>query len=300
MGNSKNLRKREAGRARILEERPLRALVTGASSGIGRAFAELLAENRHDLVLVARRKEPLLEAAMEIEARHGVTCTVLTADLARPDAPARLAAAIDKQGLPIDVLVNNAGYTMDGHYLSFSWKEHEAYQRVMALAPAELTYRLLPGMIERGFGQVLNVASAAALMPATPFNTLYAPCKHHMTVLTRSLQGEYGPAGVSFSVSFPPPVAGTGILNDTPHGQAWARFGFLLATTDQCAQVAYDAVQAGKMTAPIGISGAIGVSGHLLPTNTFAKAVGGAVSFLSKEKSIDSLEAAGLLPTNPS
>jgi len=290
----KSLRKREQGRQQILAQRPLRALITGASSGIGRAFADLLAENRHDLVLVARRREPLEEAATQIEATYGVTCTVLTADLGTGEAPRQLVAQLEEQGLDIDVLVNNAGYTMDGHYLQFSWEAHEAYQRVMAIAPAELTHRLLPGMIRRGFGQVMNVASAAALMPATPFNTLYAPCKHHMTVLTRSLQGEYGPAGISFSVSFPPPVADTGILTDTPHGQAWSRFGFLLASTEQCAKAAYDAVQAGRMTVPIGISSLIGASNHVLPTNTFARLTGNAVGFLSKEKPIDSPEAAGL------
>ncbi|MDX6300740.1 MAG: uncharacterized protein QOF53_1954 [Nocardioidaceae bacterium] len=292
---NKHLRKREEGRSRILAERPLRALVTGASAGIGRAFAELLAEHRHDLVLVARRKELLERAAIEIEARHGVSCTVLTADLADPESPRKLVAALDQLGLEVDVLVNNAGYTMDGHFLSYSWEEHEAYQRVMAIAPAELTYRLLPGMIRRGFGQVLNVASAASLMPATPFNALYAPCKHHMTILTRSLAGEYAPAGVSFSVSFPPPVADTGIVNDTPHGQAWARFSFLLATTEQCARVAYDAVQAGRMTAGIGpVTKVLAVQNKLLPANTNAKLGGLTVAFLSKEKPIDSPQAAGL------
>ena len=292
---SKHLRKREEGRARILAQRPLRALVTGASAGIGRAFAELLAEHRHDLVLVARRKELLEQAAIEIEARHGVSCTVLTADLADPLAPRELVAALDQLGLEVDVLVNNAGYTMDGHYLSYTWDEHEAYQRVMAIAPAELSHRLLPGMIRRGFGQILNVASAASLMPATPFNALYGPCKHHMTILTRSLHGEFAPAGISVSVSFPPPVKDTGIVNDTPHGQAWSRFGFLLATTEQCARTAYDAVQAGRMTAGIGpVTKVLAVQNKLLPANTNAKLGGATVAFLSKEKPIDSPQAAGL------
>lgn len=292
---NKRIRKREEGRARILAERPLRALVTGASAGIGRAFAELLAEHRHDLVLVARRKKLLERAAIEIEARHGVTCTVLTADLADPAAPRELVTALDQLGLEVDVLVNNAGYTMDGHYLSYPWEEHEAYQRVMAIAPAELIHRLLPGMIRRGFGQVLNVASAASLMPATPFNALYAPCKHHMTILTRSLAGEYARAGVTFSVSFPPPVAGTGIVNDTPHGQAWSRFGFLLATVDHCARTAYEAAQAGRMTAGIGpVTKVLAAANKLMPANTNAKIGGATVAFLSKEKPIDSPHAAGL------
>jgi short-subunit dehydrogenase len=295
---NKHLRKREEGRQRILAERPLRALVTGASAGIGRAFCELLAEERHDLILVARRKDALEQAAIEIEARHGVRCTVIPADLADPNAVRELVAQVEGLGLEVDVLVNNAGYTMDGHYLSYSWEEHEAYQRVMAIAPAELSYRFLPGMVRRGFGQILNVASAAALMPATPFNALYGPCKHHMTILTRTLQGEFGPAGISVSVSFPPPVADTGIVNNTKHGQAWTRFTFLLATTEQCARTAYDAVQAGRMTAGIGpVCKVLAVQNKLLPANLNAKLGGATVAFLSKEKPIDGPAAAGL-PTN--
>jgi short-subunit dehydrogenase len=165
----------------------------------------------------------------------------------------------------------------------------------MAIAPAELTYRLLPGMIRRSFGQVMNVASAAALMPATPFNTLYGPCKHHMTILTRTLQGEFGPAGISVSVSFPPPVADTGIVNNTKHGQAWRRFTFLLATTEQCARIAYDAVQAGRMTAGIGpVCKALAVQNKLMSANFNAKLGGATVAFLSKEKPIDSPQTAGL------
>jgi short-subunit dehydrogenase len=293
---NKHLRKREQGRARVLAERPLRALVTGASAGIGRQFAELLAEHRHDLVLVARRKELLEQAAIELEARHGVRCTVLTADLGEPTAVRELVDQLDQLGLDIDVLVNNAGYTMDGHYLSYPWEQHEAYQRVMAIAPAELCHRLLPGMIRRGFGQIMNVASAAALMPATPFNALYGPCKHHMTILTRSLAGEFAAAGVTVSVSFPPPVKDTGIVNDTPHGQAWARFGFLLATTEQCAATAYAAVQAGRMTAGIGpVTKVLAVQNKLMSANLNAKVGGATVAFLSKEKPIDSPQAAGLL-----
>jgi short-subunit dehydrogenase len=105
----KKLRKREQGRTRILAERPLRALVTGASLGIGRAMAELLAEKRHDLVLVARRREPLERAAEELEARHDVTCIVLTADLGAPDGVGNLVAELDALGIEVDVLVNNAG-----------------------------------------------------------------------------------------------------------------------------------------------------------------------------------------------
>src|SRR5262249_18848907 len=154
--------------------------------------------------------------------------TVIPADLSDPSAPATLVAKVEEQNIEVDVLINNAGYTMDGHFLSYEWEEHRAYQQVMCLTPAELTYRSLPGMLRRGFGQVINVASVAGLMPSTPFNALYGPSKQHMITLTRTLQIEYGKAGLTFSVVCPGPVSETSII-ETQHGAAWARFGFLLS-----------------------------------------------------------------------
>jgi uncharacterized protein len=281
-------------RDQITARRPLCALVTGASSGIGRSFAELLAEKQQDLVVVARREELLRELAEEIEARFAVSVTVLVADLADPAAPSAIARRLAEDGREVDVLVNNAGYTMDGHMLSYDWEEHRAYNQVMALAPAELTYRLLPGMLERGFGQVVNIASAAALMPSTPFNTFYGPCKQHMVTLTRGLQIEYGQAGVTFSACCPGPVKDTAIL-ETQHGETWSRFTFLLNDVREVAERAYAAVEKGKTVEVVGASSkALPVFGRLLPADTWSRTMGRGVMFLGKEKRISSAGQAGV------
>jgi uncharacterized protein len=284
-----------AARERIKAQRPLRALVTGASSGIGREFARFLAEKRHDVVLVARREAMMQELAAEIETSHPVKATVIAQDLSDPAAPASLVAKLEKQELDVDVLINNAGYTMDGHYLSYPWEEHRAYMQVMCLTPAELSYRLLPGMLRRGFGQVVNMASIAGLMPSTPFNALYGPCKNHMVVLSRTLQIEYGGAGVTFSACCPGPVADTPIVDESRHGQAWGRFKLILSDVREVVEKAYAAVEAGKMVQPVGPLTAVAtVQSRLLPTQLSSQVGGATILFLGKEKRITSAADAGV------
>ena len=179
------------------------AIVTGASSGIGAAFARLLARQGYDVVVVARRVERLKSLAAELEDRHGIAVTPIRLDLASPDAAAELERELEHSGEPVDVLVNNAGYEVDGPFLSSDWPTHEAHARVLALLPTELIHRFLPGMLERGSGRVVNVASVGGLLPCVPNEGLYAPAKHFIVALTRALAIEYAGRGVSFTVSCP-------------------------------------------------------------------------------------------------
>jgi uncharacterized protein len=277
-----------AARDRIVAERRLCALVTGASSGIGLDFARLLAEEHHDLVLLARRTEPMQQLADELRAAHGTTVTVIGTDLADPAAPARLVDRLAELDIEVDVLVNNAGYMLDGHFLKFSWAENDAYARVLALAPTELVHRLLPGMLRRGWGQVITIASAAGFMPATPFNTLYGPIKNYLVVLTRTLAIEYGSAGITFTVCCPGPVSDTGII-DTEHGRGWSRLGRLLCSPRQVTSAAYQAAETGRTVVAVGISSrGIAALGHVLPSGLFSRVIGGAVMLLSREKRVTS------------
>jgi short-subunit dehydrogenase len=278
-------------------------LVTGASSGIGQDFARLLAEHHHDLLLVARRTEPMERLAEELRAARGVAVTVTCADLADPAAPARLVDRIAELDIEVDVLVNNAGYMLDGHFLKFSWAQNEAYARVLALAPAELIHRLLPGMLRRGWGQVINIASAAGFMPATPFNSLYGPVKNYLVVLTRTLAAEYGAAGITFTVCCPGVVSDTGII-DTAHGHGWSRLGPLLCTPRQVTSAAYHAAERGRTVVAVGVaSRGLAALGHVLPSSVLARLIGASVMFLSKEKPITSaaqidVDTAAIKPAN--
>src|SRR5688572_32394811 len=123
------------------------ALVTGASSGIGKAFAELLAGKGYALVLTARRGDRLDELAAALRQRHGVDAQMIVADLAEPNASAAIAAELQRRGLTIDVLVNNAGYGVPGSYVNVSWADHSRFMQVLVTAVLDLTYRLLPPML---------------------------------------------------------------------------------------------------------------------------------------------------------
>lgn len=172
------------------------ALVTGASAGIGAAFARELATRGHDLVLTARRAARLQELADQLIDAHGIRAQVLTHDLADPLAPRRLVDAIEERGLGIDMLVNNAGYGVPGRFEASSWGTHEDFLQVLLRAPTELAHRLLPGMLERGHGRIINVSSLAGHLPGSAGHTLYAAAKAYMIRFSQSLHLENRSRGI--------------------------------------------------------------------------------------------------------
>jgi uncharacterized protein len=180
-----------------------RALVTGASSGIGLAFARVLAQQGYDLVLTARRRDRLEALATELRERHHTHCVVLAEDLAAPDASARIVDLVSRQQLTIDVLVNNAGFGVPGSYASTTWQQQQAFLQVLVVAVAELTHRLLPGMIERRWGRIINVASLAGLLPGVAGHTLYAASKAFVIRFSESLALETARHGIHVTASCP-------------------------------------------------------------------------------------------------
>ena len=173
-----------------------RALVTGASAGIGEAFARELARRGHDLVLTARRADRLETLAQELRDRHAIEAIVAPLDLARPDGPEALVGALDAQGLTIDVLINNAGYGVPGYFNEQPWSTHAAFIQVLMTAPTELAFRLLPGMKARGYGRIVNVASLAGHVPGSAGHTLYAASKAYLIKFSQSLALEGKGTGV--------------------------------------------------------------------------------------------------------
>ncbi len=170
------------------------ALITGASSGIGAAIAREYARRGKPLILTARREDRLVALADELGAK--VPCTVIAADLADPTVPAALFAEIQSLDLFVDTLVNNAGYGVTGHYLAQPWATHAEFLQVMVNAPCALAHLFLPGMQERRYGRIINVASLAGLVPGSAGHTLYGASKAFLIKFSQSLALENTALGV--------------------------------------------------------------------------------------------------------
>jgi short-subunit dehydrogenase len=172
------------------------ALVTGASAGIGEEFARELARDGFDLVLVARRRERLDALKHSIEREQRVQVQVLPEDLSDLLAPERIHAALQRAGVQVDVLVNNAGSGIAQLFKDASWAQHAQLIQVQITAAAQLTHLLLPAMLQRGYGRIIHVASLAGLMPGAPTSTLYPAAKSFLVKFAESLSAELWGSGV--------------------------------------------------------------------------------------------------------
>jgi short-subunit dehydrogenase len=179
------------------------ALVTGASGGLGLELARVLAGEGHDLILVARREDKLEQLAAEL--RSTTTVTVLPTDLARDDAVPELTDELEARGLAVDVLVNNAGFTQFGPFAQLDEQELLDLLHVNVVALSRLTRRLLPGMLERGRGRVLNMSSNAAFQPG-PLMAAYYASKVYVLNFSLALTEEVRGSGVTVTAVCPGPT----------------------------------------------------------------------------------------------
>jgi uncharacterized protein len=179
------------------------ALVTGASSGIGAAFARLYASHGYDLAVTARRTDRLAALADEVRLRHGVEILTVPADLADAGAPEAILVEIAAHGRVVDALVNNAGYGVPGAYATTRWEDQRAFLQVLLVAVCELTHKVVPGMVERRFGRIVNVASLAGLVPGGAGTALYGATKAFLVSFSQALHAETRAAGVHVSALCP-------------------------------------------------------------------------------------------------
>jgi short-subunit dehydrogenase len=187
---------------RIASFRDLGCLVTGASSGIGRDLARLLADEGARLVITARRRERLDELAEELRSRGAAETHVVAADLAEPEAPEALARAAEEHLGHVDVLVNNAGFGVAGSFGGCDLDRTLRMIRVNVSAHVDLTRRLLPGMIRRDRGGVLTVASMAGYQ-AAPYQSAYAGTKGFLLLWSDGLHQEYAHTGLAVTALNP-------------------------------------------------------------------------------------------------
>ncbi len=182
------------------------ALVTGASAGLGREIARLFAAEKHDVVLVARRRDRLEKLAAELEKVHGARVVALPEDLNDDRAPERIAAELSRRGLHVDFLVNNAGFGATGAFARLDAAREIEMVRVNVTAVVHLTRLLLPAMVARGSGRILNMGSTAGFQPG-PFMAVYYASKAFMNSFTEALSFELRGTGVTATLCCPGPTA---------------------------------------------------------------------------------------------
>lgn len=223
------------------------ALVTGASAGIGTAFARELAARGWSLMLTARREDRLQQLALELNRMPGIRADYVVSDLSDAAAPEKLCAEIEHRGVGIDMLVNNAGYGVTGHFQAQPWPTHATFLQVMVSAPCELAWRLLPRMQQQSFGRIANIASLAGLVPGSAGHTLYAASKAFLIKFSQSLALENVARGVKvcaicpgFTLSEFHDVTGTrSVVSKMPR--------WMWQTADEVARSGLDAMERGEI-----------------------------------------------------
>lgn len=184
---------------------PVTALITGASSGIGRELSIIHAEQKGDLVVVARSQAALGALKAELEEKFGVRVFVIVVDLTDPAAPQEVHRKVTELGVSVDYLINNAGFGGHGFFHEREWQQEESMIRLNILALTELTHLFLPEMVKRKSGKILNVASTAAFLPG-PLQAVYYATKSYVLSFSQAIAEEVVDANVSVTALCPGPV----------------------------------------------------------------------------------------------
>lgn len=224
------------------------ALVTGASIGIGREIAILLAQQGHDLVLVARSEGKLHELAAELKQGHGASGTVIAADLGRAGSAQALFDAVQSKGLAVDVLVNNAGFGLKGRFVKMSLAEQQEMIQLNVTTLTELCWLFGRDMAARRRGRILNVGSIASFEPGPEF-AVYSATKAYVLSMSEAIDAELREQGVNVTTLCP------GAVLTNFHDRASNDSKLLLATAMQPQPVARAGLRALFAGRPVVIPG---------------------------------------------
>jgi len=217
------------------------AIITGASSGIGKALAFEFAAGGFNLLLIARNEAALAEVAAECQAKHHIKTEIVAADLACAKSLEELMAGLERTPREFEVLVNNAGFGIHGDFASTDIEQNIELLSVQLTAALRLTKAVLPGMIARRTGRILNVASVYSFSPV-PFQSVYAACKAFLLSFSTAIQNELGGTGITVTV-FCPGVTQTEFRSRAGIGQKSEQSGM---TAEAAARIAYVETLRGK------------------------------------------------------
>ena len=252
------------------------ALVTGASSGIGREFGRELATHGHNLVLAARTIDRLRELAGGLEQQYGVTAIPIRADLAAPNSAQELYAEVQRRQIDVNILVNNAGFNVYGPFTETNHADELGLLQVNLVALVSLTKLFVPDMVRRGYGRVLNLGSTGSFAPA-PFDSLYAASKAFVLSFSEAIGEELRGTGVTVTTLCPGPTktefAERAGMTDVKI------FSGQLTRPQEVASVGYKAMMAGQATVIVGLANRLTVwSMRFSPRSVVTKVAKGLMS----------------------
>lgn len=231
------------------------ALITGASSGIGFELAKIFAGEGFNLVLVARREERLMNLKQELETAHSVSVHVFAADLSKADAPDTLFQFCENQDLQIEVLINNAGIGDYGFFSKADWDKTSTMIDLNVKSLTHLTHLFTPGMIERGSGKIMNVASTAAFQPG-PLMSVYYATKHYVLAFSEALANEVAEHDITVTALCPGPTQSE--FQETANMEKSKLMDrFPMPSSAEVAQYGFNALMHGKRVAIYGAANKI-------------------------------------------
>ena len=259
------------------------ALVTGASAGLGAELARLFAADGHDVVLVARRRDKLEALGSELEAKHAVRSVAVAEDLGDREAPTRIVKELEKRGIAVEFLVNNAGFGTNGAFAELEPGRELELLQVNVVALVHLTRLVVPAMVARGSGRILNLGSTAGFLPG-PFMADYYASKAFVNSFSQALWYELRGTGVTVTVSCPGATATEFAQVAGSDKSRLFQAGAMGAT--QVATHAYRAMMRGKRVAIPGLFNKLQMQSLRLSPSAVLLGIAGAMNRVTATKAL--------------
>ena len=226
------------------------ALVTGASGGIGKSFAEKIAARKTNLIIVARSEDKLNALAQQLQQEYNIQVEVIVKDLTEPSAPQEVFDTVQAKGLTVDILINNAGFGDYGEFTKTDCDRQIEMIQLNNIALVALTHKFLPQMRERGSGSIINIASIAAYQPL-PYISVYAATKAFVRSFSEALWAENRQYGVKVLVVSPGPTE-TNFFNEAKFPPALAKNAKSMSTPEEVVEEAFKALEDGNAAVVVG------------------------------------------------
>jgi short-subunit dehydrogenase len=249
------------------------ALITGASTGIGYELGKCFAADRHNLILIARQEARLRQVAAELSEQFSVSARVIVADLAKPDAPQKIADEIRQDSLQVDYLVNNAGFGLGGKFSETDLAAELEMMQVNMVALVHLTKLFLPAMVARRSGKIMNVASTAAFQPG-PLMAVYYASKAFVLSFTEAIANELAGTGVTVTALCPGPTQSEFQRRAHIENTRLVKGKFMgMMTAETVAPIGYGGLMQGKRLVIPGLINKVGVQSVRLSPRRLATQV---------------------------